>query len=168
MSEVMTKDLLLKQIRSGRESLDALLANLSPGQMERPPTPEGWSVKDILFHFSWWEGHMALWLEEALRGAVPAMPAPGLTWGDIDRVNAQVFREGRARSLPEVLVALEDAQTSALVAVQAAPEVALTDAGYFSWRDQVPLWNMVATNTYWHYAEHTGAIDAAARLPGDP
>jgi hypothetical protein len=167
MAEEMTKDLLLQQMRSGRQSLEAALANLSPGQMERLATPGGWSVKDVLFHLAWWESHMALWLEEALRGAVPAMPAPGLTWDDIDQVNAQVFQEGQAHSLPDILAALADAQSRALLAVQAAPEVALTDVGSFPWRNQVPLWNMVAANTYWHYAEHADAIDAAARLPGE-
>jgi hypothetical protein len=59
----------------------------------------GWAVKDILAHISIWEGRMVRCLEEAIRGEVPQMLPPGMTWDDLDLWNEQDF-PGEQREAP--------------------------------------------------------------------
>ena len=153
--EQLTKAELVDAIRAARERLEKALAELGKEQMTQPGVESNWSVKDILAHIVAWEQRMVLWVGQALRGEVPAIPA---TWDEVHRLNEQSYWENRDRPLAEVLAEFQRSYREALDVVEAAPEQDLIDPERFGWREGVPLARVVAANTSWHYAEHLESI----------
>lgn len=94
---MITKNEILQNIHQEREKIEALLQHLSLEQMERPGVEGEWSVKDLLAHIIYWEQCMKRWLDEAIAGQVPVIPAPDMTWDDLDRINQTVFEQNRHR-----------------------------------------------------------------------
>ncbi|HEX6289618.1 MAG TPA: DinB family protein, partial [Herpetosiphonaceae bacterium] len=95
---------LLARIRSEHTRLEAMLARLSDDQMIQPALDEGWSVKDLLAHITWWEQRMLQLLQAAARGEkAPALLQPGEDWDvAIDRLNAATLAASRDQSLSDV------------------------------------------------------------------
>jgi hypothetical protein len=158
--EPISKEEMLSAIRAERKSLEGTLAQLSPGQMLQPGVEGVWSVKDILAHIVAWEQRMIRWVREAVRGEVPQMLPPGMTWDDIDEWNEQIYEENRDLALEEVLAALQRSHQEALDVVESTTEEDLVDPTRFDWREGRPLWPIVAANTWWHYKEHNESIRA--------
>jgi hypothetical protein len=155
--EQLTKAEVLDAIRAGRKPLEEALAQLGEDQMTQPGVESNWSVKDILAHIVAWEQRMVLWVGQALRGEVPAIPA---TWEEVHRLNEQSYWENRDRPLTEVLAEFQRSYLEALAVAEAASEEDLIDPERFGWREGVPLVRVVAANTWWHYAEHLESIQA--------
>jgi hypothetical protein len=90
---------LLRREAEGWERLDRALDGLSPEQLERPGlTPDGWSVKDLLWH-------VAVWCEDTTR-VLGEMRAetwdehdPSLEPGWTDRANRAAFDRSRTMDL---------------------------------------------------------------------
>jgi len=158
MDEQMSKTRILESIQSGRKALQATLEGMSEAQMTEPGAESDWSVKDILVHVAVWEGMMVRWVEESLRGEVPERPAPGMTWDDLDGLNAQIYADNKDKALEEVRGDFRASHQRALKTVESMTEEDLLDAGRFEWRQGDPMWHMVAANTWWHYKEHRETI----------
>jgi len=104
MGKRLSKPQLLEEIGVERKALDALLRELQPRQMtQRNVTASGWSVKDVLGHLVSWQQMNLAWYEAGERGDNPAVPAPGLTWRDLPKINESIYRQHRRRSLKAVL-----------------------------------------------------------------
>lgn len=159
MNESITKTKILEMIRNERESLEALLGQLSEEQMTYPGLENNWSVKDVLAHIAHWERRMVGWIEESLRGEVPQRPAPGVPWDDLDGLNEQVYLSNLDKTLGEVLADFHSSYQQSLKVVEALTEEDLTDSQRFEWRRGDPMWHMIAANTCWHYQEHAEAIN---------
>ncbi len=106
-----------------------------------PSLPDGWSVKDLLWH-------VALWWNEA---ANSLEGAAGDTDGDTDTINAAALEASRAMSLEEVESRMAPIRERMLRAwAQAAdsddPDAAETFEG----------------ETFLHYEDHLGALGASA------
>lgn len=160
MSKEMTKEKLLEEIRQEREQFEEKMVKLSKDQMIDPGLEGGWSVKDILAHISVWEFRMIEWLDQALKGEVPELLAPGRSWDDLDEMNKQSYTENQSKSLSLILSQFQASFLKAIQAVEDTPETALIDPNRFKWRDGRPLWKIVATIMYWHYKEHGEQITA--------
>jgi hypothetical protein len=50
-------------------------------------------VKHILSHVLGWQQRMLEWHETEQRGETPAVPAPGLRWGDLKLFNEMIYQE---------------------------------------------------------------------------
>ena len=108
MGKRLSKSELLQEIGVERSRLDALLEQLTPRQMTQAgATLAGWSVKDILGHLIGWQQMNLDWYAAGLRGETPEMPAPGLTWRDIRKLNDRIYRKHHRRSLKAVLAGLQ-------------------------------------------------------------
>ena len=158
MEEQMSKPKLLEQIQFERERLEKTLAKISEVQMLVPGVIEAWTVKDLLAHITVWERRMIRWLEQTVRDEVPEMLPPGMTWDDLDQWNEQTYQKHRHRDLDEVMTDFELSYPQALNVVQDISEEDLIDPNRYAWRDDRPLWEMVAANTSWHYKEHEETI----------
>ena len=158
MEEQMSKAKLLAEIQAERQSLEAVLAELSEDQMLVTGVLDDWTVKDLLAHIAVWEQRMVSWVAQALRGEVPEMLPPGMTWDDLDEWNEETYQKHRLRALEEVLVEFRQSYPQALQAAQGIEEQDLIDADRYPWREGRPLWMMVAANTSWHYKEHEESI----------
>ena len=154
----MSKAKLLAEIQAERQSLEAVLAELSEDQMLVTGVIDDWTVKDLLAHIAVWEQRMVSWVAQAVRGEVPEMLPPGMTWDDLDEWNEETYQKHRHRALEEVLVDFRQSYSQALQAAQGIGEQDLIDADRYPWREGRPLWMMVAANTSWHYKEHEESI----------
>ena len=166
MSEEMDKKKLVELTRSSRSAFSALLGQLTEEQMLQRNVQGVWSVKDILAHVVDWEQRMTRWLGEAVRGETPAMPAPGLTWDDLDRLHQETYLAHRDEPLGQVLAEFEQLEASVLEAIQAVPESDLSTTDRFPWTDGEPPWHLVGANTFWHYPSHGKKIRAAFESGG--
>ncbi len=151
MSQPWTKETLLAEIAARRAELDALLAGLSDEQMARPDVMDGWSIKDILAHMTWWHQRMCtLWRHEA-----ESLFQPGDSDEQqrerIDRLNAQVYAENKDRALLDVIGAFERSYLDALGVAQSVTEADLSDDNRLG---------LIGGNMNGHYEEHIPAIRA--------
>jgi len=156
--EQISKAELLERIHSHRKDLEDSLARLSDEQLVQPGVQGEWSVKDILAHITIWEQRMIRWVGETLRGQIPEMPAPGMTWDDLDQLNERTYLENRDRDLSEVLDDFHQSYPKVLEVIESIPEEDMIDPNRFEWRGGAPLWKMLAANTWWHYRMHDESI----------
>ena len=91
MDEKRTKDEFLKEIQTEWELLEALLMELDEEQMLDTRAQDGWSVKDILAHITFWE-RLALDRLYAARDDRPIQIELVGSW-DVDGLNAQIVVE---------------------------------------------------------------------------
>jgi hypothetical protein len=144
---------LLQEIGVERSRLDALLEQLTPRQMTQGgATLAGWSVKDILGHLIGWQQMNLDWYAAGLRGETPEMPAPGLTWRDIRKLNDRIYRKHHRRSLKAVLVDYNAFHQKMLELIEEVPDRDFVAVGHFAWTG--PTWTLsdyIRANTASHY-----------------
>jgi hypothetical protein len=153
MGKRLRKRELLAEIHRERAELDDTLALLTPRQMTKAGvTRSGWSVKDVLAHLVEWQQMNLEWYAGGLRGAKPAMPAPGFTWRELPRLNEMIYRKHRRRSLQAVLRDYQASHERVIALIEALSDTELVTLGRFSWTG--PSWTLsdyVRANTAAHY-----------------
>jgi hypothetical protein len=91
----MNKQDLIRQIQESRSALKVLWSRASEQQMSEIPGPQpGWTVKAFIAHLTYWE-HATL---DRLNGRVLEE-----SWGDVDKINAELLVKAQARSIDEIL-----------------------------------------------------------------
>jgi hypothetical protein len=129
----------------GWTELKSLLDALSPQQMLEPGlTPEGWSVKDLLWHLGAWSAEAGIMLERIRTGTYDG-------WGQaasVDELNARFLEEGRRVDLATAKSELYAARNRALMEWAALPEVTPEAEEWF--RESGPE----------HYQEHLDDLRA--------
>lgn len=146
---MMNKTELLANIRSGRKQLEVALARFSDEQLLVPRLHGGWSIKDLIAHFGFWEGRIVTLYGQLLRGEEPAADEPPL-----DELNAQAYARNQAKSLDEVRREEREAYTQLLAIAVDASEDALFNPQHFASTEGRPFAEWIANNTYGHYEEH--------------
>jgi hypothetical protein len=136
---------LLRSEDQGWADLRSLLDALSPQQMLEPGlTPEGWSVKDLLWHLGAWSAEAGIMLERIRTGTYDG-------WGQaasVDELNARFLEEGRRVDLATAKSELYAARNRALMEFAALPEVTPEAEEWF--RESGPE----------HYQEHLDDLRA--------
>jgi hypothetical protein len=145
----MNKAGLLANIRSGRQQLEAALARFSDEQLLAPRLHGGWSIKDLIAHFGFWEGRIVMLYGQLLRSEDPVADEPPL-----DELNAQAYAQPQAKSLDEVRREERAAYTQLLAIAVDASEDALFNPLHFAWTQGKPFAEWIENNTYGHYEEH--------------
>jgi hypothetical protein len=116
---VRREDLLRSEDRGWNE-LHSLVETLSRQQMLEPGlTPDGWSVKDLLWHLGAWWAKAGVMLERMRVGTYEG----GSHGSSVDELNARFLEEGRRLDLATVTAELYAARNHALVEFAALPEV---------------------------------------------
>ncbi len=153
----MTKAERLEKIRAEHAAFESTLAQLSQAQMIQPGVQSDWSVKDVAAHLTTWQSLVSRWLKQAARGENPDRPTD---WpeGYIDKFNNQVYEKNKDRPLAQVLDDLRQSCDRVLSAVQLLSEDDINNPNRYSWRRGEPILNLIAGNTYEHFAEHNEAI----------
>ena len=144
----MNKDELLANIRSGRKQLEMALARFNEEQLLTPSLHGGWSIKDLIAHFGFWEGRIVMLYGALLRGEELADEPP------LDDLNAQAYAHNLAKSLDEVRREEREAYTQLLAITANASEDALFNPQHFTLTEGKPFAEWIANNTYGHYEEH--------------
>ena len=116
---VRREDLFRSEDRGWNE-LHSQLETVSRQQMLEPGlTPEGWSVKDLVWHLGAWWAKAGVMLERIRVGTYE-----GAGQGSsVDELNARFLEEGRRLDLATVTAELYAARNHALIEFAALPEV---------------------------------------------
>jgi hypothetical protein len=161
MDEVHSKDELIRLAIEGRDDFAKKIARISPEQMMIPGVTGVWSVKDIIAHIVEWETLMQKWLDMIIyERKIPVHLAGKEQPNWVDPVNEQIYKKHKDLSLDEVKLAFGENKQVLFDYIRKLPEEALFDSSKYFYRENLPLWHIVAANTHWHYAEHTPDIDA--------
>lgn len=147
---IMKKQQLIDKLEQAWAAFTDTYAGLSDEQMLEPGVTEGWSVKDILAHVSWWEEEALKHLPHILQGIRP--PRYSVVYGGIDAFNAQMTELKRGQSLAEVRRQLAETHSRLIEYLQGVPEEQFTTETRFRRR--------LKLDTYSHYPIHTLAIRA--------
>lgn len=141
-------------------------APLSPEQLLLPCLPDGWSVKDVLAHLTWWDQWLLATLpaDEALDGPrilPPLFDEIPTTQDSIDAMNAKVFAHYRSRSVAEILEGFATTRQRIAARVARLSEDDLFDPEGFSKQLGFPAAPLIQ-GIYEHYEEHANQLE---RLP---
>jgi hypothetical protein len=147
----LNKMIVLERIEREHGRLEKSVAQLSESQMERPGVVGEWSVKDVLAHLTDWEQRFLGWYTAGRRGEVPETPAPGLTWGDLDFLNRQIFEAHRDSALSDVAAEFQRSYRQMHDSVQEMPEEEMFEVGRYDWLGEANLVDCILPNTANHY-----------------
>lgn len=153
MGKRLRKRELLQEIEFERGRLEGLLEQIATRRMTQAGvTLAGWSVKDILGHLIGWQQMNLDWYAAGQRGETPEIPAPGLTWQDIRKLNQRIYRKQHRRSLAAVLADYHSCHQRMLQIIDEVTEKDLVTVGRFAWAG--PTWTLsdyIRANTASHY-----------------
>lgn len=145
---------LLAVIRETRADLEGLLAQLSDDDMLQPGFNGDWTGKDVLAHIVDWEQRFLRWYFTGRRGATVERPEPGMTWDDLDRLNAAMIAAQRPRPLSVIRAEFAGSYRRIVEVIEGMSEDEIFTAGYVAWLPDLPLLRPIRANTDIHYAEH--------------
>jgi hypothetical protein len=148
----MTGPRLAEILRTERIQWNALLAQVTPEQMEIPGAVGAWSVKQLVAHLTWYEGAIVEGAESALStGTFKRRRPEGIS---MDEMNARIASESQNRSVTEVLAEADSVFERLLTLIEAVPENLLNDPKILGLPEDMVPWMGVANNSYAHYREH--------------
>jgi len=149
----MTRTEFIQNMQNGRRQWQQLWKSIDLFGTSRPRTPGDMSLRDILFHIAWYEREMVEMLQ--LRALV------GSPWWElpVDERNAHIQAEAQSASLLQAWRLEQQMYTELMSQLQSIRDEELDDARFFQEMpsDWVP-WQVIASNTYEHYAEHYSGI----------
>lgn len=158
VERTMSNAELIAKLRTERAAWDALLTEVGEVRMTEPGVVGEWSVKDIVAHVSAYEQWTAEQLEASLRGETkPVTPGyfpPEANTSDIDERNEVIYRVNHDRALTDVLADARAAYSQLLAAVERLADADVSETHRFGWTSGKPLWEVIAGDSYDHYAEH--------------
>jgi hypothetical protein len=119
MGETHSREDLLELELDRWTLLRQLLDAVPPSRTDEPSlTPEGWSVRDLVWHLASWNDVVATELESMRVGAFDE----GFDW-NTDENNARFLASGRSVAYPEALSALEDSRARVIRAMEQLHEL---------------------------------------------
>jgi hypothetical protein len=153
----MDKAALKAELQESRDALQAELHGLSEEAYFEEGVAGDWCLKDVLAHINRWEGELVTMLWDLKNGKRPArFDIEGMD--DVDRMNAQWYREDKDRALKLVRDDFRALRKQTIRRVEAFTEEELSDPQAFDGLRGEPLWRWVAVDTYEHEREHLEAV----------
>lgn len=141
--------------RHARQQWDRTITGIPRQEMTAPGFCGSWSVKDVIAHITWYEREMINVLQTRTFAGSSLWELP------VDERNAAIFRENKDRNLVAVL---EDANATfdvLMTLLDSLTDAELSDPASFP---GMPLdwqpWQVIASNTYEHYEDHTAQAEA--------
>lgn len=149
----MNKTEFVSRVKETHQEYATALAGLTEAQMLQPNTCGGWSVKDVIAHVAWHEREMAGVIRQR------ALVGSSLWSLPLEQRNAAIFAENRDRPLTEVLDEARRVFPEMLELLEGLTDEDLLDASHFREMppDWIP-WEVIASNTFEHYPDHTADI----------
>ena len=161
-NEPVTRENLLRRIKTGWDQFHAYLETLTKAQMTGPTDAAGWTVKDHIIHLAKWEAGIAAVMEGQSRAE--AMGIDDSMWDQgYDPINAIIHRQNSDMSLEAVMNTFQQTHDRLLRDIEAlADDDLLKPYNHFvpASKSEHPLVGSIAGNSYGHYEEHTPWIAA--------
>lgn len=121
----------------------------------------GRRVADILGHLHAWHVIFDGWIAQERSGSVPAYPAEGYTWRNLDTLNQTLYEAHRSKSYDTLRAMLVASHASAVSLVESLSEAELTRTDAFEWLGQESLGNVAHECLGGHYEWGLEVLDAA-------
>lgn len=152
----MNKTTFLAKVKETHRDYESALAGLSEAQLLQPRTCGDWAVRDMVAHVTWYEKQMVAVLQER------ALVGSDLWNASLEARNAAIHAENLDRTAAEILVESDKIFTEMVSLMDALTDEDLLHASQFREMpaDWIP-WQVIASNTFEHYPEHTEAIRRA-------
>ena len=149
----MDKAEFIQRVETARREWNDLLAQVDDDLMLKPGIEGDWSAKDILAHVMWYEREMVQLLSSRSLIGSDLWELP------LDDRNAEIHREIKDTSLKAVRLDAEKAFVELIQELNRLPEDAFGDPAHFQnmpseWKPR----DVIASNTFHHYREHTDSI----------
>ncbi|MHA2299195.1 MAG: ClbS/DfsB family four-helix bundle protein [Candidatus Hodarchaeales archaeon] len=146
---------ITEKMKVERRRLVKNLELLNDEDMVQPGVggPDGkYSVKDILAHLVEWEQMFLEWYQAGLRGEVPEVPAPGITWRELRVLNAQIFEKHRKKPLEDIKAKFESSYKQVMEVVEVMSVEDFFERGRYNWMGpNENVGGYVKANTGNHY-----------------
>jgi hypothetical protein len=145
----MTKTEFLNALKNSRTLWFEKWKGIDLFGTSRPRIPGQMSLRDVLYHVAWYEHEMVELLQ--LRALV------GSPWWSlpVDERNENILAEGQSVNLLQAWRQEQQEYAQLLDLLQSMRDEELNEARFFQempsdWKP----WQVIASNTYEHYAEH--------------
>lgn len=149
----MKKSDFLERIEKTHRAYRDVLGKITNKQLLDLHTCGDWSVKDVIAHVTWYEQQMVGLLEtRSLKGSE--------LWNlSLEERNRAIHAENQNRSLEDILKKGIEIHKTLMDLIQSLSEDDLQKAENFKDMpsEWIP-WEVIASNTFEHYPEHTAAI----------
>ena len=164
----MTKEVFEREVAAAWAELMTLVGSLSDEQLSTPTDAAGWRVQDHIAHLAAWE----LTKIAVLRG-LPRDSALGVPIGNDDffTVNEDLRQRHAHLTAAQVSAFSQQTHQELLGLLAALPEATLLapiDEAFpnngMTLSRPVPVWQVLAGDTFEHYREHIPWIAAIVRL----
>ena len=146
---------LEKKISQAHRAMREAIGALPAGRWDEK-LPAGWTLKEIVGHFAYWESTIPAFVA-VLRTGTPqevALLVADDGGGDADTLNARAAADARGLSRDEVLRRWDDAHSEMLEVVRSLSDAELEDASFTRKFEE---------DTYGHYPNHHGDLSAAIK-----
>jgi len=157
----MNRDEILEELDNVREELLVVLEALPDEALLRPGVMDDWSIADILAHLVAWESEMVTALMRIDQGKTPTRLVEA--FADIDGYNAKRFQENKGRDLDRIFEDLHGVRVQLEDWLAEIGDKELNDPKRYSWSNDLPLWHIIAENSFRHESEHLPEIRAFAQ-----
>lgn len=142
---------LLRAEADSWEAFVALVDAVPPDRLERPEVnPDGWAVRDQMWHVAFWCADAARALNDIAEGRFDRAPEP-FGAAEVDRLNDRELDRSRRMGVDEVRAELHRARAAMLERFGALPELTADADEWFE--ESGPR----------HYAEHAPELEAWVR-----
>lgn len=157
---------LLARIESSWAALESVIGGADPVKLTESRDAEGWSVTDHLSHIAAWERSMLYLLQGRPRHEGLGVDKQLYLDGGFDEINAAIHDQTKDRSLDDALADLRWTHEQLLSQLDRLSDADLRQTYSHFLPDEPgqetgePILLRLAGNTYEHYDEHRGWIEA--------
>lgn len=150
-------------VREADAALDALLARADADPDAKPHGAYARKrVADVLLHLHAWHIVFEGWMAQHLSGAIPAIPAEGYEWSDIDALNEALYLSYRDRSYTAARALVLGSHRAMCELVLTLSDEELNRAGHFPWLGEMALGDVAHECLAGHYAWAQEILDPSA------
>ncbi len=153
------KTQIIATLKEEFDQWEKLLNGLSEAQINTPPAPSEFSVKDVMAHLWAWQQRSIARLEAGIQNKEPEFPQWHLgldleSDGEPHQVNGWIYKTNRDRPWPNVY---QDWKTGFLHTIElgeAIPEQDLLDKEKFPWLEGYTLADILTSSYEHHHQDH--------------
>lgn len=155
----------LERIERGRQTWEAILAEVGDGDMARPGAMGEWTFKDVAAHLNGWRIRTVDRLEAAARNVdPPPLPWPADLDDDTDEgtdaINQWFHERNRDRPATEIIAESREQFRRMRDAVAAIAEADLATPGRYPWLGEWPISAVIEGSLEHLHEEHEPGIRA--------
>lgn len=149
----MNKTDVIEQLEAIYQPVTAMVTVLTPAQLDAQPTPEAWSIKDILAHLLFWDDNFTNMLKALLK-----IEPRTVLGGTLEEINAKAYADHHELPPLDVLTRFEQTRQGLIAAVKLFTDEQLAKQGQFAISGELPLGNYVVHEVKGHFGDHTDQL----------